>query len=86
MSSITVPRTSQECNVIINHNKFLVKENVFSVTLKGYLLNELQARISQILDKLARKVQPEYAAFEPPVTPTHAQIGTLTASPVMPCS
>lgn len=63
-----------------------MKDNVPSVTLKGYLLNELQARISQILDKLATEAQPEYAAFEPPVTPTHAQIGTLTALPIMPCS
>jgi hypothetical protein len=63
-----------------------VRDNVSSVNLKGYLLNELQARISQTLDKLATAVQLEYASFEPPATPTHAQIGTLTASPTMPCS
>jgi hypothetical protein len=63
-----------------------LKNNVSSVNLKGYLLNELQARISQTLDKLATEVQPEYASFEPPATPIHAQIGTLTASPIMPCS
>jgi len=43
-------------------------------------------RISQILDKLATEVQLEHATFEPPAVPTLAQIGTLTASPVMPCS
>jgi hypothetical protein len=49
-------------------------------------LNELQARISQILDRLATEVPPEYASFEHPVTPARAQTGTLTASPIMPCS
>jgi hypothetical protein len=83
---MSIFKTSQECNVIINHNNIPVKDNVPSVTLKGYLLNGLQARISQILDKLATEVQPEYAAFGLPVTPTHAQIGTLTALPILPCS
>jgi hypothetical protein len=72
--------------LIIIHNNIPVKDNVASVISKGYLLNELQARISQILDKLATEVQPEYAAFVLPVTPTHAQIGTLTALPILPCS
>lgn len=79
---MSISKHSQECN----HNNIPVKNSVSSVTLKGYLLNELQARISQILDKLVTEDQPEYAAFEPPVTPTHAQIGTLTALPIMPCS
>jgi len=56
------------------------------VTSKGYQLHEFQVRISQILDKLAIKVQLEHATFEPPAVPTHAQTGTLTASPVEPCS
>ena len=53
---------------------------------KGYQLHDFQVRISQILDKLATEVRLEHATFEPPAVPTHAQIGTLTASPVVPCS
>jgi len=70
----------------IYHNTFLMNGNESFVTSKGYQLHEFQVRISQILDKLAIEVQLEHATFEPPAVPTHAQTGTLTASPVVPCS
>jgi hypothetical protein len=41
-------------------------------------------RISQIIDKLATEVMHKHATFVPPAVPTHAQTGTLTASPVVP--
>jgi len=53
---------------------------------KGYQLHEVQVKISQILEKLAIEVMHKHATFEPPAVPTHAQTGTLTASPVVPCS
>jgi hypothetical protein len=53
---------------------------------KGYLLNELKVKISRTPDKLATEVQLEHAAFETQAIPTHAQTGTLTASPIMLCS
>jgi hypothetical protein len=60
-----------------------MKGNEFLDCSKGYQLHEMQVRISQILDKLAIEVQHEDATFEPPAAPTHAQTGTLTASPAV---
>jgi len=47
---------------------------------------EIKLRIFQILDKIAIEVMHKHEIFEPPAVPTHTQTGTLTASPVVPCS
>jgi hypothetical protein len=53
---------------------------------KEYQLHEFQVTISQILEKPAIEVMHKHETFEAPAVPTHTQTGTVTASPVVPCS
>ena len=77
------PHTSNITSITIH---FLWTVMNFWVCSKGYQLHEFQVRISQITEKLEIKVMQRHETFERPVSPTHAQIGTLTASPIVPCS
>jgi hypothetical protein len=85
--SINIAKTTlHKSNITSITISFLWTAMIFCDCSKGYQLHEFQVRISHILDKLSIEFMQKHETFETPVFPTHAQIGTLTASTVVPCS